>query len=130
MNQATISAIVAAVVGALGTYLLAVRKFSGKIKTTEADKLWEQVGKFQEVIIKERDQFSTRTAKLEERVAKLEGEKNDLVRKNIELENQAEQQARQVSFLEATVESQKVVIAQLTTELEEERDVRRNGGHG
>jgi uncharacterized protein YqfA (UPF0365 family) len=48
VNEALIGSIIAAVIAALGTYLLAARRFSGKIATSEANQLWKEAAAIRE----------------------------------------------------------------------------------
>jgi hypothetical protein len=45
LNETLLGSIIAAVIAALGTFLLAARRFSGKIATSEAAQLWEEAGR-------------------------------------------------------------------------------------
>lgn len=46
--DATTAAVIAAIVGPLFTYLIAVRRLSGRIDTTEAQDLWKEAGRLRE----------------------------------------------------------------------------------
>lgn len=71
-------AIIVAVVGPLGAYLVAARRFSGKVETTEAKDLWKEAGRI-------REWSSARITALEARIEALEETGDELQRRNTEL---------------------------------------------
>jgi hypothetical protein len=48
VNEALLGSVVTALVAALGTYLLAARRFSGKIATSDANQLWQEAARIRE----------------------------------------------------------------------------------
>jgi chromosome segregation ATPase len=77
--------VLVASIAAIGTYIAAARKLSGKIGTSEAGQLWQESASM-------RDDYRTRIASsdqrivsLEERVAMLEKANNELAHQNFEL---------------------------------------------
>lgn len=87
IDPSTTAAFAAALVGALASYIVAARRFSGKIETTEAKELWSEsraIRKWsQERITTLNDLVSrleARNAELESRVDHLEDENETLHR--------------------------------------------------
>lgn len=96
--------IIIALVGAIGAYVAAARRLSGKIDTSEASQLWEESRSIRNDYRDRLDAANQRQAKLEERMAGLE-------RKNIELGE------RNVALLEEQLHLQKAC-----NDLRDERD--------
>lgn len=67
----TVIAVIAAVAAPLGAYLVAARRFSGRIESSDAKELWAESRSI-------RDWSQGRIASLEARVATLEAENRDL----------------------------------------------------
>jgi predicted RNase H-like nuclease (RuvC/YqgF family) len=85
IEPALIVALIAAVVGPVGTYIIAGRRLSGRIDTTEAASLWEES---REIRSDYRDRLADaekRMAKLEARIADEERANTKLTRENIDL---------------------------------------------
>ncbi len=81
IDPATTGAMAAALVGALASYIVAARRFSGKIETTEAKDLWAEsrsIRKWSQERIEELNgvvgRLEKRNAELEQRVDNLEAE--------------------------------------------------------
>lgn len=79
IDPTTTGAVVAAFIGALGSYTLAARRFSGKIETTEAKELWAEsrsIRKWSQERIEELNgvvgRLEARNSELEDRVEYLE----------------------------------------------------------
>jgi uncharacterized coiled-coil DUF342 family protein len=63
MNPVVIAAIVGALLAPIGAYLLAAKKMSGRISTTDADQLWEEAGEIRKDY---RDQISSLRREIDE----------------------------------------------------------------
>lgn len=74
----TLAAIAAPLIAALAAYLLAARKMSGKVTTSEASQLWAESDKI-------RQDYRSRIAQLEERIMFLEAALEDARRENTRL---------------------------------------------
>lgn len=73
--------VVGAVVAALGTYIAAAKRLSGKINTSEAESLWAESSSI-------REDYRNRIAHAEERQAALEKRVADLEKANTDLRNE------------------------------------------
>lgn len=72
IDPATTGAVVAALVGALTSYIVAARRFSGKIETTEAKELWAESRAIRKWSQERIETLNTTVARLEARNAELE----------------------------------------------------------
>lgn len=89
--QALLPAVLGALVAALGAYIVALRRFSGKVGSSEASDLWKESSSLRQWTadrMKEQDQLITA---LRERVAGLETRNGDLVLKNTSLLRRVEE---------------------------------------
>lgn len=87
VDPTTTGAVAAALVGALASYIVAARRFSGKIETTEAKELWAEsraIRKWSQERIETLNatvaRLETRNSELEQRVDHLEAENETLHR--------------------------------------------------
>lgn len=105
-----VGVILVAIVGPLGTYLVAARKLSGKIGSSDASELWQESRSI-------RDWSQTQIATLTARVAAVEQQNAELANANSGLI----QQIRDLSDLLVAARKELVAarkeIADLTTEL-------------
>jgi hypothetical protein len=115
-----------AIVAPLGAYLLAARKFAGKVDTTDADRLWLEAKNI-------RDDYRERLLNeglarrdLEVRVARLEGANNELQRENYALQNKIVALEALVSSLRDTIKKLEDTIMSQAKELGKEK---RLNGH-
>lgn len=109
-----IAAIVTAIVAPLGAYVIAARRFSGQIASSDAEQLWAESGRLRadyQTRIIELSQIVTR---LEDRVVVLEDRNMDLVREN-------EQLHREVRDLNQLIVTLRQRVADLTDELAQAR---------
>lgn len=79
------------VVSAITGYLLAARKMSGQIDTSDAEKLWAEAGSIRENQRQRLERSDERSLSLEIRVAKLEDRNNDLTSENLHLRAEVEE---------------------------------------
>lgn len=77
--------VVAAFAGALGAYVAAARRLSGKVATSEAASLWEESASIRADYRERLVEAEKRMAHQEERIGKLEERKNELERENLDL---------------------------------------------
>lgn len=84
-GSAILATIAVALVAALGTYLAAARRLSGKIGTSEAGELWAESKAIRDDYARRQAAADVRAADLEKRVAQLERDNNALSRENIDL---------------------------------------------
>jgi chromosome segregation ATPase len=91
MNSSTIIAVVAAVAAPLGAYLVAARRFSGKIETSDAKQLWHESRSIREWSVKRIAELNGVIRTLEGRVASLEAHNGDLVAVNNRLAKELEE---------------------------------------
>lgn len=88
----TLIAVLGTLAASLGAYLLAARRFSGKVRTTEASRLWDAAELIRSDLTKRNEYLSqiiesceTRIANLEGRILALEQRNDELKRENEEL---------------------------------------------
>lgn len=81
LDPTTMIALVAAFFGPLITYLVAARRFSGKIETTEAKSLWEESRSIRHDLAGRLQEVNGVVDRLEARVAELEAENKELRRR-------------------------------------------------
>ena len=115
MEPTVIVALIAAVAAPLGAYLLAVRRMSGKIATSDASDLWAESRSIRDDYRERLLESSERASRLEARVAVLEGTNTELGRLNAEL-------SAKVASLEALVVSLRETITALQSTIETQRD--------
>lgn len=77
--------VIAAALAALGSYIAASRRLSGKIATSEADSLWKESASIREDYRSRIAEAERRQAHLEERLAKVEERNIELGQENVEL---------------------------------------------
>lgn len=78
-------ALITALPAALVAWLVAVRRFSGKIESSDAAQLWKESADIREWSRERIERQSDRIVSLEGRLATLERANNDLVRENLQL---------------------------------------------
>jgi chromosome segregation ATPase len=103
-----------ALVAPVGAYLLAARKMSGKIATSDATQLWAEARNIRDDYRSRLIAAGERYSELEARVANLErvntglvAENYDLKAKIAELEKLVEAQQKTITSLQSIIESQK-----------------------
>jgi uncharacterized coiled-coil protein SlyX len=108
LNVAVIVALVAAVAGPLGGYIMAARKMSGKIGTSEAASLWEEAGKLRAEYRGEAEGLRKTVAtqevtivELQLQVASLRQENQKLQQRVVDLTHQVDDQEIHISRVEA-----------------------------
>jgi chromosome segregation ATPase len=106
------------VIAALGAYLAATRRLSGKIGTSDAAELWRESASIRDDYRERLAVAERRVLSLEERVAMLERDNNALTRENGAL-------ASSVSSHEATVAFLRARLTMLDTENATLREVKR-----
>lgn len=104
MSQA-ILAVLAAVIAALGTYLAASRKLSGKIATSDAESLWAESAAIRDDYRQQLAAQNARTAELERRVEILEQRNSELLAANVDCKTRLEALERENAGLKQHVES-------------------------
>lgn len=109
-------AFLAAVAGSLGAYLAATRKLSGKIGTSDADKLWDASEQMRSEYRERLTASERRTAEVEGRVAELEKQNNELARENMELHKETHDQEETIRKLRARI----VVLEDQVNELQDQ----------
>lgn len=119
MNWGPIVPIVVAALAPLGGYLLAARKMSGKIATSEAKDLWEEAARIREDCREQLRLANDRVGHLEGRVAKVESLNADLVEVNTRLlakidnlERLTKELRDTITHLEATIAAQRKELGQ------------------
>jgi len=110
MEASTWVPLVIAVIAPLGAYLLAARKMSGKVATSDANALWKEASAIRDDYRDRITKANDRQAALETRVATLEGQNNDLVKENYELRTEITSLKTLVSTLQATIKRLENVI--------------------
>lgn len=95
----TLVAAVAAVAGPLCAYLVAAKRFSGKIASSDAADLWKESSAIREWSGTQITALSSNVARLEQRVQALEGSNEELSRENSRLVRENERLNGQVRAL-------------------------------
>ncbi len=101
-DTSTLIPFVVALVAPIGAYLLAARRMSGKIETSEASPLWEESRAMREDYRQRLDSASTRQRDLEARMAQLEHQNYELLVENAKLKEQVAKLER-VTELQARI---------------------------
>lgn len=94
-----------AVVTALFAFVVAWRRLSGRIGTTEANKLWDAAEKMREETRLDLINANKRILALEARIAELEHHNNTLDRENLALQRRVDSLEKENSELRAQVEA-------------------------
>jgi peptidoglycan hydrolase CwlO-like protein len=113
VNWALIIPIVVAVIAPAVSYILAARRMSGKIATSSAADLWEES---QSIRNDYREQLASafgRVRDLETRMAKLEGQNNDLRHENFTLTAKVAGLEALIAKLQETITEQQSTIVEL-----------------
>lgn len=110
----------AAILGPLVSFLVAAKRFSGRIDSTEASKLWDESAAMREALQGQLDSALKRVTRLEERAARAESDNNSLQARNIALDRQAleyqrtiDEQRRQIDQLQREVHDLQTLVKQL-----------------
>lgn len=103
MDRSTVLAIAALLVGALATYLGVVRRLSGRIKTTDASKLWDEATAMRREYREEIERMQKVINSLTTRLDEVEVVNGDLHLKNGELKKKLETQEREIEALKIQV---------------------------
>lgn len=113
----TLIAIVAAIAGPLGAYLVAARRFSGKIASSDATDLWKESSAIREWSGTQIASLTKHVARLELRVQALEGSNAELARENRELLRENEKLHGQVRGLSAELSACHRRISELEAQI-------------
>jgi len=118
VNYAVWIPLAVAIVAPLGAYILAARKMSGKVATSDADALWREASAIRDDYRNRITLANDRQAALEARVALLEGQNNDLVKENYELKIEISGLKTLVDTMQATIKRLEGVIVEKDEELD------------
>jgi predicted RNase H-like nuclease (RuvC/YqgF family) len=77
-DVAVIAALIGAIAGPIATFLIAARRFSGRVQTTEASDLWEESRSIREWSLQRINILNSVVARLEKRIDTLEAENQQL----------------------------------------------------
>lgn len=105
-----VGVLIAAIVGPLGAYFVAVRKFSGKIGSSDATELWKESGAIREWSSSRMGELREDVQRLESRVGLVEGQNAALAQENANL-------ILQIRELGVTITELRAEIVVLTTDL-------------
>ena len=111
----TIGVIVVALIAPLGAFLLAAKRFSGKINSSEAKELWDASRSIREWSAQQISRQEQKIAVLESRIDSIEKESAALGRENMHL-------VQQVRDLSDTITELRAEIVALTGELRKSHD--------
>jgi predicted RNase H-like nuclease (RuvC/YqgF family) len=113
MDWALLIPTIAAIVGPLTAYVLAVRRTRGRINTSEASDLWKESASIREDYRTRLLESSDRTRDLEKRVARLEQANNELLAENLaQKERIIALEKRIISLQEEIVKLNRVITTQ------------------
>lgn len=96
---AALAAVAGAIVAALGAYVAAARRLSGKVSTSEAGELWQESAAIRQDYRDRLHSADDRQARLEERVAKLEQRNSELAAEVVQLMREALELQRTIGRL-------------------------------
>jgi hypothetical protein len=85
LNSAVWVPIVVAVIAPIGAYLLAARKMSGKVSTSDATQLWKEAGAIRDDYRGQLQLAGARVQNLEGRIGRLEDQNDVLLAENATL---------------------------------------------
>lgn len=88
MTTQTIVTVIAAIAAPLGAYLLAARRFSGRIQTSDASSLWQESASIRQWSAERIAELSSTVRSLEKRVGELEAHNGDLLLANSRLQKE------------------------------------------
>jgi chromosome segregation ATPase len=103
--------IIVGVLGPLVTYLVAVRRFSGKIGSSDAEDLWKESRSIRQWSKERIEELNTLVGRLEARVGVVENQNLALARENANL-------VQQIRDLSDTITELRQEIVALTAELQ------------
>ena len=115
MELAILVPVLVALVAPLGAYLLAARKMSGRIGTSDVADLWAESKSMRNDYRERLHRSDERVDELEERISKLEGLNQSLAADNANLR-------QEVEALRGQVATFKLTITELETTIHELRD--------
>jgi uncharacterized coiled-coil protein SlyX len=118
MDWTVLVPVAIALAAPVGAYLLAARKMSGKIATSDATQLWKEAKDIRDDYRVRLIAAGERYTDLEGRVANLERINVELVRENYELKAKVVKLDELVGALRETITTLQGVIAEQRTELE------------
>jgi chromosome segregation ATPase len=113
VDLAVVIPLVGIAVTGLVTYIVASRRMSGKIATSDATDLWKESQSIRDDYRDRLDQSNGRTVRLEERLAILESRNVDLARENVVLQGQIHACERLGDELRAIIERLEQTIEEL-----------------
>lgn len=114
MNPTLFAAIVVALFGPVATYVVAVRKLSGKVGTSEASQLWEESRSIRNDYRAQIEHLNDTVKQCEGRISTLEHRNDDLLRENGRLTQKVEELKRIILSLETTILELRAQIAAAT----------------
>jgi predicted RNase H-like nuclease (RuvC/YqgF family) len=88
-------ALIASVLGSVVTYLVAVRRLSGKVKTTEAEDLWREAGALRKEYLDAAEDLRSQLRDCRERIAVIEMDNERLHTENHRLQKRVEELTRE-----------------------------------
>lgn len=113
MDIAVLVGAISTILGSIFAYILAVRKMSGRVSTTDAEQLWREAGDIRQDYKSRLIDESLRTRDLEKRVAILEGQNHDLMKQNFDCTNQIQDLKETVRRQEVIIETQEKTLKRL-----------------
>lgn len=104
VNWSVLGPLIGAFLGPIFAYLVAARRFSGKISTSDASSLWEESGKLRAEYKEEMNELRAITFRLRERVEDLEDKNDTLALENGELRAEVSRLKHENRELKARIE--------------------------
>ena len=120
MNPEVYIPIIVAIIAPIGAYLLAARKMSGKVTTSDASQLWAESRDIRDDYRIRLGGANDRIVGLEVRVAKCEQDNTNLVKDNLTLQRRIDELNDLVVELRATILKLEGTIADKDKELREQ----------
>jgi chromosome segregation ATPase len=107
-----VAGLLGAAIAALGAYITASRRLSGRVAQSEASSLWEESASIRHDYREQINADRERISRLEDRVGKAEARNTELGRENVEL-------ARQLAAAEQTIAELRADLAHAREEVVE-----------
>jgi chromosome segregation ATPase len=104
INWSAVGPLLGAFLGPIFTYLVAARRFSGRISNSDAASLWEESGKLRAEYKEEMNELRLITTRLRERVEDLEDKNESLYMENGELRKEVSRLKQENRLLKARIE--------------------------
>lgn len=119
MTPAAIAAVIGIVVAPLLTYLAASRRLSGRIGTSDADRLWKESSDIRDDYRSQLTEANKRVVAIEGRMAQLERNNGELAKENLDIKTKHADCERRCDEMQRRIELQEKIIEELRGQIEQ-----------